>query len=201
MIQSNPIHSIQSDSIQSNPIRSNPIQIKSVYCSVDEMLSSMKDEIDAVYLATPTHTHLPLSTKVRLIVSFHSLLFLGICFVSHFSNPIQSISFQFYSNPFHSIPIHSNPIQYNAQIAAAHKPCLVEVPLARSSTESEAIISAFSRCHTPLFVSAYARALHKFAATRQLLFAKHAIGQVQSNPIRYNSIRFDSIQIQYNTIQ
>ena len=53
--------------------------------------------------------------------------------------------------------------------AAAGKPCYVEKPMARRTTECDAMIAAFTRAGQKLFVAYYRRALPRFLKVRELL--------------------------------
>jgi 1,5-anhydro-D-fructose reductase (1,5-anhydro-D-mannitol-forming) len=63
--------------------------------------------------------------------------------------------------------------------AAAHKPCLVEKPMAMSHAECERMIEAFQRAGTRLWVAYYRRALPRFLLVRQLL-AAGTVGRITS---------------------
>lgn len=55
--------------------------------------------------------------------------------------------------------------------AAAGKPCYVEKPFARSTTECDAILAAFRAANVPVFVAYYRRCLSRFVEARALLAA------------------------------
>jgi 1,5-anhydro-D-fructose reductase (1,5-anhydro-D-mannitol-forming) len=63
--------------------------------------------------------------------------------------------------------------------AAAGKPAYVEKPMARNTTECDAIIQAMSRAGQKLFVAYYRRALPRFVKVRDLL-AGGAVGELTS---------------------
>ena len=64
-------------------------------------------------------------------------------------------------------------------VAQAGKPCCVEKPMSVQLADAEAMVAAFARAGTPLFVSYYRRSLPRFAFIRDLL-ASGVIGTVSS---------------------
>jgi predicted dehydrogenase len=66
-------------------------------------------------------------------------------------------------------------LEYALKICAAGKPCYVEKPMARNTTEAEAMVAAFRRADLPLFVAYYRRGLPRFLKVKQLI-ADGAIG-------------------------
>lgn len=65
------------------------------------------------------------------------------------------------------------------RVAAAHKPCLVEKPLAVTYDECIRMVTAFRSAGVPLWTAYYRRALPRFLAIRQIL-AERTIGQITS---------------------
>lgn len=63
--------------------------------------------------------------------------------------------------------------------AAAGKPCYVEKPFARNTTECDSILSAFRATDLPVFVAYYRRCLPRFVQVRDLLGAG-ALGTLTS---------------------
>lgn len=63
------------------------------------------------------------------------------------------------------------------QIAAAGKPALIEKPMARNTTECDAMLEVFRLRSLPLFVAYYRRALPRFRRVKELL-AQNAVGIV-----------------------
>ena len=63
--------------------------------------------------------------------------------------------------------------------AAAGKPCYVEKPIARSTVECDAIVSAFRTAGAPVFVAYYRRCLPRFTQVKTLL-TENALGSVTS---------------------
>ncbi|MEI6464003.1 MAG: Gfo/Idh/MocA family oxidoreductase [Verrucomicrobiota bacterium] len=63
------------------------------------------------------------------------------------------------------------------QVAAAGKPAYLEKPMARNTTECDAILSAFAARQLPLFVAYYRRRLPRFLLVRDAL-ARGTIGTV-----------------------
>lgn len=61
--------------------------------------------------------------------------------------------------------------------AAAGKPCYVEKPMARNTTECDAMIAAFATAKQKLFVAYYRRALPRFLKVQELLVGD-AIGRL-----------------------
>jgi predicted dehydrogenase len=70
--------------------------------------------------------------------------------------------------------------------AAAGKPALVDKPMARNTTECDAMIAAFAKANVKLFVSYYRRALPRFVTARDLI-ASGAIGRVTGIMYRFAS--------------
>lgn len=68
--------------------------------------------------------------------------------------------------------------EYVERCAAAGKPVLVEKPMARDSSECEAMIAACQTARVSLWVAYYRRALPRFLAVRDLV-ADGAIGEVR----------------------
>jgi predicted dehydrogenase len=73
----------------------------------------------------------------------------------------------------------SSHCQLGLAVAAAHKPCLMEKPMALNHAECLRLVEAFRSAHTPLFVAYYRRALPRFLKVRELLQAG-AIGRLTS---------------------
>ena len=71
----------------------------------------------------------------------------------------------------------SSHLELALRVAANRKPCIVEKPMARSLSESEAMASAFAQAGVPLFVAFYRRAYPRMQRLRNLLRAE-AIGMV-----------------------
>lgn len=63
--------------------------------------------------------------------------------------------------------------------AAVGKPCYVEKPFARNTTECDAILAAFRAARAPVFVAYYRRCLPRFEQVRDLL-ASNALGALTS---------------------
>ena len=68
--------------------------------------------------------------------------------------------------------------------AAAGKPCYIEKPFARNTTECDAILKAFHMAKLPVFVAYYRRCLPRFVRVAQLL-AEGAIGHLTSVNVRF----------------
>jgi len=71
---------------------------------------------------------------------------------------------------------------YALRIAVAGKPAYIEKPMARNTTECNAMVEAFARARLPLFVAYYRRSLPRFLEVQKLL-AEGAIGKTTG--IRY----------------
>lgn len=84
------------------------------------------EDVDAVYIATPPNSHLPLALMV----------------------------------------------------AAAGKPCLLEKPMARCSSEAAVIAGAFERAGVPLWIAYYRRALPRYRQARDWLPRVGAVREV-----------------------
>ena len=63
--------------------------------------------------------------------------------------------------------------------AAAGKPCYVEKPMARHTTECDAMLAAFAAAKQKLFVAYYRRAMPRFEKVRELIDGR-AIGELTS---------------------
>lgn len=70
--------------------------------------------------------------------------------------------------------------------AAAGKPALVDKPMARNTTECDAMIAAFAQARAKLFISYYRRALPRFCKVKELLDSA-AIGRVTGVAYRFAS--------------
>lgn len=68
--------------------------------------------------------------------------------------------------------------QYGLLVAAAGKPCCIEKPLAPSYEDGLAIVEAFKKQNTPLFVAYYRRSLPRFLQIEKWLKADE-IGEVR----------------------
>jgi predicted dehydrogenase len=68
--------------------------------------------------------------------------------------------------------------------AAAGKPAYIEKPFARSATECEAILAAFSAASLPVFAAYYRRCLPRFVQVAELL-ASGALGRLTGVSTRY----------------
>jgi predicted dehydrogenase len=68
-------------------------------------------------------------------------------------------------------------LEYALRVAAAGKACHVEKPMARNTTECDAMVAAFARARLPLFVAYYRRAQPRFLKVKSLL-DEGALGQV-----------------------
>jgi len=69
-------------------------------------------------------------------------------------------------------------------VCAAGKPCYVEKPMARHTTECHAMLNAFDQKHLPLFVAYYRRALPRFLKARDMVVSG-AMGDVHRVDYRY----------------
>jgi predicted dehydrogenase len=58
---------------------------------------------------------------------------------------------------------------YAMQVCAAGKPCYVEKPMTRNSSEARRMIEAFSQRGVPLFVAYYRRGLPRFIKAKQII--------------------------------
>jgi predicted dehydrogenase len=76
--------------------------------------------------------------------------------------------------------------EFALQVAAAGKPAYIEKPLARSTTESEHIVTAFHKAQQPLFVAYYRRALPYFLEAKSLL-ESGVLGKVTGVNILFRS--------------
>jgi predicted dehydrogenase len=65
------------------------------------------------------------------------------------------------------------------KVAAAHKPCLVEKPMALNHAECLTMVDAFRAARTPLWVAYYRRAQRRFLLIRDML-REERIGRVTS---------------------
>ncbi|MFA6960014.1 MAG: Gfo/Idh/MocA family oxidoreductase [Opitutaceae bacterium] len=63
--------------------------------------------------------------------------------------------------------------------ASAGKPCYIEKPFARNTTECDAILAAFQAAQRPVFAAFYRRCLPRFVEVKNLL-NNHAIGTLTS---------------------
>ena len=72
---------------------------------------------------------------------------------------------------------------YAIRVLEAGKPVYVEKPMARTSTECEAMLAAADRAGLPLFVAYYRRAMPRFVTVRELL-EDGAIGTLHAVSIR-----------------
>ncbi len=70
-----------------------------------------------------------------------------------------------------------NHLEYALEVARVGKPCYVEKPMARSSTECRRMLDAFAAANQPLFVAYYRRALPRFTELKRLIDAQ-AFGRV-----------------------
>lgn len=59
--------------------------------------------------------------------------------------------------------------EYALLVARAGKPCYVEKPMARNTTECERMVTAFADAKLPLFVAYYRRCLPRFVAVARLI--------------------------------
>lgn len=73
-------------------------------------------------------------------------------------------------------PVGSH-LEYALKVCAARKPCYVEKPMARNSTEATAMVTAFKAAGLPLFVAYYRRGLPRFLKVRELV-ANGAVGKL-----------------------
>ena len=76
--------------------------------------------------------------------------------------------------------------EYALRVCRAGKPAYVEKPMARNTTECEAMLSAFRQAGLPLFVAYYRRSLPRFRQVRDWL-AEGAIGELTHIDYRYTS--------------
>jgi predicted dehydrogenase len=60
-------------------------------------------------------------------------------------------------------------LEYALRVRAACKPACIEKPMARSATECDRMVEAFTRPSLPLFVAFYRRCLPRFAKARKLV--------------------------------
>lgn len=75
-------------------------------------------------------------------------------------------------------PVGSH-LDYALQVCAAGKPCYVEKPMTRNTTEAERMVNAFRDANIPLFVAYYRRALPRFLKAKALV-AEGRIGTLSS---------------------
>lgn len=68
-------------------------------------------------------------------------------------------------------------LDYALRVCAAGKPCYVEKPMTRNTTEAERMVTAFRKAGLPLFVAYYRRGLPRFLKVRDLV-ANGAIGRL-----------------------
>ena len=68
-------------------------------------------------------------------------------------------------------------LEYALRVAAAGKPAHVEKPMARNTTECDAMVAAFAKARLPLFVAYYRRAQPRFLKIKSLI-DEGALGQV-----------------------
>jgi 1,5-anhydro-D-fructose reductase (1,5-anhydro-D-mannitol-forming) len=73
-------------------------------------------------------------------------------------------------------PVGSH-LDYALKVCAAGKPCYMEKPMARNTTEAETMVAAFRKAGVPLFVAYYRRGLPRFLKVRDLV-ANGAIGKL-----------------------
>lgn len=73
-------------------------------------------------------------------------------------------------------PVGSH-LEYALKVCAAGKPCYVEKPMARNTTEAEAMVTAFREADVPLFAAYYRRGLPRFLKVRELV-ADGTIGKL-----------------------
>ncbi|NQZ89417.1 MAG: Gfo/Idh/MocA family oxidoreductase [Colwellia sp.] len=87
---------------------------------------------------------------------------------------------------------------YGLRVAEAGKICCIEKPLAPSYQDSKAILEAFEKAKTPLFVSYYRRSLPRFNKVKELL-DKGEIGEVRHINWHFNKPANDvDLSQQYN---
>jgi len=85
-------------------------------------------------------------------------------------------------------PVGSH-LEYALKVCAAGKPCYMEKPMARNTTEAEAMVTAFRKAGVPLFVAYYRRGLPRFLKVRDLV-ASGVIGQLTGVSYRCASPAF-----------
>ncbi len=68
-------------------------------------------------------------------------------------------------------------LEHALLVAAAGKPCYMEKPMARHTTECDAMIAAFAQAKQKLFVAYYRRAMPRFLKVKELI-GSGAIGQL-----------------------
>lgn len=67
---------------------------------------------------------------------------------------------------------------YGLKVAEAQKPCCIEKPLAPNYADSLAIVNAFEKYKTPLFVAYYRRSLPRFEQVKNWIDQNH-IGEIR----------------------
>lgn len=88
-------------------------------------------------------------------------------------------------------PVGSH-LEYALKVCAAGKPCYVEKPMARNTTEARRMVEAFAAAGVPLFVAYYRRALPRFRKAGDLV-ASGAIGRLTGLSYRQSSAAFSRV--------
>jgi len=69
-----------------------------------------------------------------------------------------------------------------------NKPCLIEKPICRNSSDSETLAAAFQRASVPLYVAYYRRAHPRFIRVREII-ASNALGSLSTIEYRYHGAK------------
>jgi predicted dehydrogenase len=73
-------------------------------------------------------------------------------------------------------PVGSH-LEYALKVCSAGKPCYVEKPMTRNTTEAQTMVDAFKAAKLPLFVAYYRRGMPRFLKVKELL-TSGAIGKL-----------------------
>ena len=85
-------------------------------------------------------------------------------------------------------PVGSH-LEYALKVCAAGKPCYVEKPMTRNTTEAQTMVDAFKAAKLPLFVAYYRRGMPRFLKVKELI-TSGAIGKLtgvsylRASPVR-----------------
>jgi predicted dehydrogenase len=82
-------------------------------------------------------------------------------------------------------PVGSH-LEYALKACAAGKPCYVEKPMTRNTTEAQAMVDAFRAADLPLFIAYYRRGQPRFLKVKELL-SSGAIGKLSGVSYRSTS--------------